>query len=118
MSYDSNGSLYVANRLLNEPDDKFFSGVYAYNLLDCEKYFGIGVKTTDGMNMGDVFIDTFRTEDFLWVEGDSSFGLIPTWNYGDNSTITFTPTLYAIAISKLKDSNANEFKVEKPYTQA
>jgi hypothetical protein len=114
----SNGALYVANRLLAEPTDPFFTGVYGHELLDCEKYFGIGVQTKNGLNMGDVFIDTFRTDDFLWLNGASSFGDINTWNYGDNSNTTFTPTLYAVAISQLKDSNANSFKVQKPYTQA
>lgn len=118
MSKTSNGSLYVANRLLTEPSDPYFTGVYSHTLLDCEKYFGIGVQTENGSNMGDVFIETFKTEDFLWNEGTSSFGIVNTWNYGDNSETTFTPTLYAVAISQLKDSNANANKVQKPYTQA
>ena len=114
----SNGAVNVANRLLSEPSDTFFTGVYDHDLLDCEKYFGIGVQTKNGLNMGDVFINTFNTDEFLWNEGTSSFGEVNTWNYGDNSNGTFTPTLYAVAISQLKESNANPFKVQKPYTQA
>jgi hypothetical protein len=117
MSFTSNGSLYSPNRLLVEPDDQYFTKIYNHDLLDCEKYFGIGVQTKNGLNMGETFINSFSVDDFLFNEGTSSFGEINTWNYGDNSTITFTPTLYAVAISQLKDSNANGLKVQKPYTQ-
>jgi hypothetical protein len=117
MSFTSNGSLYAPNRLLAEPNDQYFTNIYNHNLLDCEKYFGIGVQTRNGLNMGETFINSFSIDDFLFNEGTSSFGEINTWNYGDNSTITFTPTLYAVAVSQLKDSNANGLKVQKPYTQ-
>ena len=84
---------------------------------DYEKYLGIGVKKTNGKNFGPVFTELFTDDDFIGENNESIFGEIDTWNYGDNSTTTFTPSLYASSLARKKGSNANGQGVHKAFNQ-
>ena len=84
---------------------------------DYEKYLGIGVKKTNGKNFGPVFTELFTDDDFIGENNESIFGEIDTWNYGDNSTTTFIPSLYASSLARKKGSNANGQGVHKAFNQ-
>jgi hypothetical protein len=84
---------------------------------DYEKYLGIGVKKTNGKNFGPVFTELFTDDDFIGKNNESIFGEIDTWNYGDNSTTTFIPSLYASSLARKKGSNANGQGVHKAFNQ-
>ena len=85
---------------------------------DCEMFFGIGVKKVGGKNSGSVFTDLFRADQFInEANGENIFGDNDTWNYGDNSQVSFTASLYALELAKKKGSNANGFGVHKAYNQ-
>lgn len=84
---------------------------------DYEKYLGIGVKKTNGKNFGNVFTELFTDDDFIDENNESIFGEKDTWNYGDNTTTTFIPSLYASSLARKKGSNANGQGVHKAYNQ-
>ena len=115
---DYNGdSLKRPNRILSEPF-KDSSDTFNEQVNDWEMYLGVGVKYEGGKNTGDVFSDLFNATEFINSDGSNIFGDNDTWNFGDNSSIVFTASLYAIELAKSKFSNANEFFVHKPYNQA
>ena len=94
------------------PDDTYNEWVQ-----DCEMFLGLGTKKVGGKNSGSVFTDLFNADQFIYDNGDNIFGDIDTWNYGDNSQVAFTPSLYAAELAKKKGANANGFGVHKAYNQ-
>ena len=116
-TYTSDGSLNRPDRLLDEPNADQLN-TYGQALLDCEKYLGVGVQPTNGMNSGDVFTNLFAIDEFTWGDGNSAFGQVSTWNYGDNSQSTFTPSLFAVQLSQISGSTANAYKVQATFNQA
>lgn len=103
-------------RIVNEswkPSDETFNEP----LSSWEVYLGVGTKSTNGLNVGDVFSELFKPYDYITNDNRNIFGRIPTWNYGDNTTEIFNPTLYANQLSKKPGSNANEFGVHKAFNQ-
>lgn len=114
----TDGKLNRADRLLDEPDADQLN-TFGQPLLDCELYFGVGVQINNGLNSGDVFTNLFSIDEFTWSNtGDSAFAQIPTWNYGDNSTNVFSPSLFAVQLSQISGSTANAFKVQGTFNQA
>lgn len=117
---NENGGIYSPHEILST---YWLSPDSTYNVLvqDCEVFLGLGVKKSGGKNKGSVFTDLFSGDEFIYTDGVNAgrnvFGDVDTWNYGDNSEISFTPTLYSVEKSKEKDSNANAFGVHKAYNQ-
>ena len=108
-------------RCVNEIDiDK--SKTFNTPVYDYEKYLGIGVKKTNGINFGSVFTELFSDDDFIGYGedgryGTSIFGERATWNYGDNTTTAFIPSPYATSLANKKGSNANGQSVHKAFNQ-
>ena len=114
----TDGKLNRADRLLDEPDANHLN-TFGQALLDCELYFGVGVQINNGLNSGEAFTDLFSIDEFTWSNtGNSAFAQIPTWNYGDNSTTVFNPSLFAVQLSEISGSTANANKVQAPFNQA
>jgi hypothetical protein len=109
----SDGSLYRPYKIINEP---YISASDSYNeqIQDCENYLGLGVKLIGGKNSGDVFTDLFTANNFI-INGQNIFGDKDTWNYGDNSVIPFTSTLFAIEMGKKSGAITNGFNVHSAY---
>jgi hypothetical protein len=116
-SFAENGvGITTAVRCLNEigiDPSKTFN----VKINDYEKYLGIGVKHGNGLNFGPVFTELFTDDDFIIAGGTNIFGEQATWNYGDNSTTTFIPSLYASSLARKKGSNANAQSVHKAFNQ-
>jgi hypothetical protein len=111
----------TAVRCLNEIDIDP-SKTFNIKISDYEKYLGIGVKHGNGINFGSIFTELFSDDDFIGYGedgryGTSIFGEKPTWNYGDNTTTVFIPSLYASSLAKKKGSNANGQSVHKAFNQ-
>jgi hypothetical protein len=105
------------NEINIDKSQTFNTPVYDY-----EKYLGIGVKKTNGVNFGSVFTELFSDDDFIGYGedgryGTSIFGEKATWNYGDNTTTVFIPSLYASTLARKKGSNANGQSVHKAFNQ-
>ena len=116
-SFAENGvGIRTAVRCLNEIDIDP-SKTFNVKINDYEKYLGIGVKHGNGLNFGPVFTELFTDDDFIISDGKSVFGEQATWNYGDNSTTVFIPSLYASSLAKKKGSNANAQSVHKAFNQ-
>ena len=121
-SFAENGvGIRRAVRCLNEIDIDP-SKTFNIKINDYEKYLGIGVKHGNGLNFGSVFTELFSDDDFIGYGedgryGTSIFGERSTWNYGDNSTTTFIPSLYASTLARKKGSNANAQSVHKAFNQ-
>jgi hypothetical protein len=82
--------------------------------------YGIGSDldiTKGGKNIGPVFEELFNSDAFT-NNGLNSYGTLDTINFGDNSITVYRGTAYSRDLAKSKLSNANEFNVHKPYTQA
>ena len=122
-SFAENGvGIKTAIRCLNEPMDIDLSKTFNVKINGYEKYLGIGVKHGNGLNFGSVFTELFSDDDFIGYGedgryGTSIFGERATWNYGDNSTTVFIPSLYASSLARKKGSNANGQSVHKAYNQ-
>ena len=117
-SFAENGvGIKTAIRCLNEPMDIDLSKTFNVKINGYEKYLGIGVKHGNGLNFGSVFTELFSDDDFINTDGTSIFGERSTWNYGDNSTTVFIPSLYASSLARKKGSNANGQGVHKAYNQ-
>ena len=119
-SFAENGvGIKTAIRCLNEPMDIDLSKTFNVKINGYEKYLGIGVKHGNGLNFGSVFTELFSDDDFIDTNngGTSIFGERATWNYGDNSTTVFIPSLYASSLARKKGSNANGQSVHKAYNQ-
>ena len=115
-SFAENGvGITTPVRCLNEIDIDP-SKTFNVKINDYEKYLGIGVKHGNGVNFGPVFTELFTDDDFI-ADGTSIFGKQGTWNYGDNSTTTFIPSLYASSLARKKGSNANGQSVHKAFNQ-
>jgi hypothetical protein len=95
---------------------KSASDTYNEQILDCEIYFGIGVKRNGGTNSGTVYANLFSADRFI-VNGNNVFGDIGTWNFGDNSTEVFTASLYAIELGKKTGAKTNGFNVHPAFNQ-
>jgi hypothetical protein len=116
-SFAENGvGITTAVRCLNEIDIDP-SKTFNVKINDYEKYLGIGVKHGNGLNFGPVFTELFTDDDFIIAGGTNIFGEQATWNYGDNSTTTFIPSLYASSLARKKGSNANAQSVHKAFNQ-
>ena len=104
------------HRLLTEPWQDL-KDTYNEWVGDWEMYLGIGVKKDNGKNSGSVYSELFSANDFITSNGTNIFGDNNTWNYGDNTTEVFTPSLYASELSKKKGANVNSNGVHKAYNQ-
>ena len=92
------------------------SNSYNEQVLDCELYFGIGVKPNDGKNSGVIFSNLFSADNFI-INGNNVFGDLGTWNFGDNSTNVFSASLYAIELGKKTEAKTNGFNVHPAFNQ-
>ena len=92
------------------------SNSYNEQVLDCELYFGIGVKPNDGKNSGVIFSNLFSADNFI-INGNNVFGDLGTWNFGDNSTNVFSASLYAIELGKKTGAKTNGFNVHPAFNQ-
>lgn len=116
-SFAENGvGITTPVRCLNEIDIDP-SKTFNIKINDYEKYLGIGVKHGNGLNFGPVFTELFTDDDFIIAGDRSVFGEQATWNYGDNSTTVFIPSLYASSLARKKGSNANGQGVHKAFNQ-
>ena len=98
------------------------SNSYNEQVLDCELYFGIGVKPNDGKNSGVIFSNLFSADNFIFdINNDgiteNVFGDLGTWNFGDNSTNVFSASLYAIELGKKTGAKTNGFNVHPAFNQ-
>lgn len=94
---------------------------YDIQVEDWEWFLGIGTQL-DGLNNGDTFNSLYKGTDYMIQnakgEKKSIYGIIPTFNWGDNTkSVPFNPSLYAIDLASKAKSNANINKVQKAYTQ-
>lgn len=109
------GNLDRAIKIVNEIfKDK--SDTYNEQIADCELYFGIGVKRNGGKNSGVTFANLFSPSNFI-INGNNVFGDMDTWNFGDNSTEVFSPSLYAIELAKKTGAKTNGFNVHPAFNQ-
>jgi hypothetical protein len=115
-----NDELKRPHRLVTEPWQDL-TDTYNEWVGDWEMYLGIGVKKENGKNSGSVYSELFSASDFITKEGVNKgvniFGDNNTWNYGDNTTEVFTPSLYAFELSKKKGASVNSVGVHKAYNQ-
>lgn len=105
-----------ASNIVYEPwKDK--SETYNEWVNDFEFYLGLGTQYDNGYNKGNVFIDLFKATEFMDENGNNFFGDALTWNWGDNSDVIFTTSLYASEKSTSEESKANEFSVHPAFNQ-
>lgn len=81
-----------------------------------EYYLGLGVQANNGLNSGIIFQNIYRPNDYI-INGNNIYGTQDTWNFGDNSSQVFIPTLYSLQFINNELSNANEYGVHKAYNQ-
>ncbi len=101
----------IINELWIDESDTYHEWIY-----ECEVYLGLGVQRKNGKNYGDVFSSLFSADQYI-NDNVNIFGDLDTWNYGDNTSDVFTPTLFAIEKAKSSESKANTFSVHPAYNQ-